>query len=154
METLLFVCQTFLISSEVRILKIGIFFRELCPFLGTSDVFNKGGMYRREKQMGKISPFCGGDSDEICLDCCEEEMAVMWGSDCVLTLDWEKPGLAEWWAQHGEAWLCASFPSSKQVGSSGWLSGEWLLLVCYLLWMIPVFYKGEGYRWVTESLFY
>jgi len=32
----------------------------------------KRGMYGREKQIGKISPFCGGDSDEICLDCCEE----------------------------------------------------------------------------------
>ena len=150
-----FVCQTFLISSEVRILKIGIFFRELSPFLGTSDVCNQKGYVWKRKTNRKNFPLLWWwfrwDLSGLLW-----RKTWLWCEAVIVYSRWTERNLVEWSGGHsmGKAWSCASFPSSKQVGSSGWLSGEWLLLVCYLLWMIPVFYKGEGYRWVTESLFY
>lgn len=67
-----FVCQTFLISSQVRISNIGIFFWDFCYFLCSSDIFNQRDTYGKEKQIWNIFPYFGGVSDEICMYCCEE----------------------------------------------------------------------------------
>lgn len=47
----------------------------------------------------------------------QKDVALFWGSDCLLRLDWERTGLVEPWSV-GTAWrtgLFASLLSSKQV---------------------------------------
>lgn len=85
-------------------LKIGIFSRDLCPFLGTSDIFNQRGVNAREKQIWKISPFFDGDSDEIYLDCCEERR----GS-----------GVRQWLCTHAglrESWFSGAVGTAWRAG--------------------------------------
>lgn len=54
----------------------------------------------------------------------KKNVALMWGGDCLLTLDRERTGLVERClvgAAWGTGWIVCLRPSSKQVGTSNWL---------------------------------
>lgn len=64
-------------------------------------------------------------------------------------------GLAMWWVTGHNllCWVdCTSLPSSNKALVVGvWGVAFFFFCVWSLIWMIPVFWEGEGYRWVKES---
>lgn len=111
METLLFCVPNLFNKQWSQDIKDWNFFQGALSFSWYFRCFQPKGVCIEEKnKWEKFPPFVVVIQMRFVWTAVKKDVAVMWGSDCVLTLDWEKPGLAEWWAQHGESLIVCLFP--------------------------------------------